>query len=178
MAYRDVREFVKHVPSSAARTFAAGSLYFGCKLEGVARSEREIAAMCGVDKARLTVVCKTYKKHLARKSYGRQMLVGVRATDLLNRAIDRLGLDTKTTARVKRTASDLDAFAAKTKAFAGKTPAGICAGVVVASLHVCCVAVPNDTVSAACNVSVGTLTRLGDTLVSTISQKNLVSLQE
>lgn len=171
-AYRDVREFVKHIPSTTSRAYAAGSLYVACKMEGVARSEKEIAAMCAVDKTMLTVVCKTFKKHLANKPYGRQLFVGVRGSDLLNRAIDRLGLERKVAMAVKRTAADLDAFATKSRVFEGKTPASACAGVVAVSLHNCCVDVAPEIVCSACNVAAATLARLVEMLVEKLNDRN------
>lgn len=178
LVYRDLRQFVKHVPSTTARAFAAGSLYMGCKLEGVPRSEKEIATLCSVESARLTVVCKTFKKHLAKQPYGRMLFVAVQSKDLLNRAIDRLGLDAKLVARVKRTAHDIDAFVTRTKTLTGKTPAGVCGGVVYASLHACCVRVSKTDIGKACNVASSTVEHLANTVIAKMSEKNLRDVQE
>ena len=171
--YRDLREFVKTVPTHMAHTYAAGCLYFGCKLEGVGRSEKEIATLLGVDKNDLTTVCKIIKTSLSKKPYGKQLFVGLSSKDLINRAVDRLGLCPKDASLVKKTAHDIDTFVSKSNTLGGKTPAGICGGVVLASLRVCHIDKPKHDVSVACNVAIGTLDRFSDAVSTEMKEKNI-----
>lgn len=160
--YRDLREHVKYVPSHSSKTFGAAALYFGCKMEGVCRSEKEIATICQVSKNQLTTACKAYKDHLRARPYAKQLFVGLKSKDLINRAVERLVLNAMDVVKVKKMAHEVDEKVTNHETLAGKTPGGICGGVILVSLRRCNIEISKGDVSRACNVATGTLDRMFD----------------
>ena len=103
---------------------AACALYNACKIQGVPRTPREMAASLGVSSKPLNSTNKRFLKALGDRPYIRSMLSGARAEDLINRNVDALpGLDDVTRRALKSAARTIEA---RHSAPDGETPTSTC----------------------------------------------------
>jgi hypothetical protein len=128
----------KPVRGDSKHVFAACALYLATKMHGhgIGRSKKEIAAefrALGVTERGLTSTAKMFKDVLHLTPYAAQLFSGLDAGDLINRCVDRLDVDDPTRKSIKRVAHQLAGQVAA-EDVEGKTPCGICSGVVNCAL--------------------------------------------
>lgn len=152
-AMRCVRADVRHV-------YAACALCLATKRHGggVGRSNKEIAAEfgdMGVTERALTATAKVFTEALPT-SWFKELQPG----DLVNRFIDGLDLDIGQRRAVKRLAHMI-VKSLPSAQLEGKTPRGVCSGVVSCALGQLSIELRKKHVANACYVSIATLDKMG-----------------
>ena len=143
------------------RSRAAGCLYFACKLDGVDRSENEIASILSMPCKDLQKANKQLRKLLVTHHYSREMLQGIKATALIPRFLQAVRTSISTATVLDRAAwnslrKEVEALGVRvdrTCAFEGKKPQTICAALVSVVLEK--VGVDIGLVADVCCVSLG-----------------------
>lgn len=157
LASKSVRVDSRHV-------HAACALYLASKMHGggIGRSKKEIAAQfadVGVTERGLTATAKLFKDTLCTARYADQLFRGLDAGDLINRSVDRLGLEAAQSRTVKKRARDLmDALPPRD--MEGKNPCSVCSGVVSCALAQLGVKMGKRHLAASCRVSGATLDKM------------------
>lgn len=151
---------IKGVRSDVRDAYAASALYFGFKLEGVARELRLVAAMCGVEPRALNAAINDFKDVLRDKPYYHRLFAPLQAGKLIDIFLDRLRLPPDQRKRVWRTAHALDESMV-TRLDCGRKPRTICSGL----LYIACQregveAVTKKHVMDACDVCQQTLDKI------------------
>lgn len=172
---RDVRDSAKllcrdlterrTVRCDSRHLHAAAALYLAAKMHGagVGRSKREIAAQFGsygVTEHGITAAVKAFRDALGGQAYAAQLFRDLDAADMINRCVDRLGLEDPRQARaVKKAAHELAARVPAEEA-EGKTPCSVCGGVLACVLRGQGIRLRKRLVAAACCVSGATLDKM------------------
>lgn len=143
---------------------AACALYLATKMHGngIGRSKREIATefrAYGVTERGLTATAKLFKDVLHDQPYSRQLMSGLGASDLINRCVDRLDVDSCTRRAVKKRAHELT-HKIPEREVEGKTPCSVCSGVVACVLQELDVKLSKRQLVESCRVSAATLDKM------------------
>lgn len=151
-ATRCVRADSRHV-------YAACALCLATKQHGggIGRSNKEIAAEfadLGVTECALTATAKVFMEALPTSCFKE-----LRPGDLVNRFIDRLEIDIGQRKAIKRLAHQLVTDLPSVQ-LEGKTPRGVCSGVVSCALGRLGITLRKKQVANACYVSVATLDKM------------------
>ena len=157
VAQKPVRGDSKHVSAACA-------LYLATKMHGhgIGRSKKEIAAefqALGVTERGLTSTAKMFKDVLHLSPYAAKLFSGLDAGDLINRCVDRLDVDDPTRKSIKRLAHQLAGQVAA-EDVEGKTPCGICSGVVNCALLRLGIKLSKKHLTESCRVSGATLDKM------------------
>lgn len=153
---------------SKIKVFAAGCLYFACKMEGVDRSENEIADGLGVTRHSLHKANQELRGLLAEKSYARTMLHGVNPKCLVPRMLQTVvqtalpDLTADEVRALRRRVEHMASNAEATYSKRGKKPQSVCAGLICLALSE--KGVTPGTVSALCGISQGAVESAVDDL--------------
>ena len=172
MLCRDLME-KRPLRSTNIQLFAACALYLASKMDGhTTRSKKEIAASFatfGVTETDLTTTAKVFRSVLASKPYAPRLCSNVDAGDLIFRAVDRLDVDEPAKKRLKSHAlavwSDVPP-----QEMEGKTPAGVCSGVLACAATNAELGLSKTTLAKACNVSTSTLDKLAKLVGTCVSK--------
>lgn len=157
VAVRPLRGDARHVHIAAA-------LYLATRMHGrgVGRSKREVAAQfgdAGITERGLTAAVRTFKDVLHAAPYSSQLCADLDASDLINRAVDRLQLDAARRNAVKKAAHALAALV-PAREVEGKTPNSVCSGVVACALQQVGVKLSKKAVLEGCRVSGATMDKM------------------
>lgn len=166
---------VRTVRGDARRIHVAAALYLATRMNGrgVGRSKREIAAQfadMGVTERGLTAAVRGFKDALSHAPYSRQLHADLDADDLINRAVDRLGLEPPHRNAVKRAAHDLAAIV-PAREVEGKTPNSVCSGVVACALQRVGVKLSKKQVLEGCRVSGATMDKMAQAVHAWATQR-------
>lgn len=159
MLCRDLMR-IKTVKTCSRQQHAAAALYLATKMCGHSRSRREVSKMFDLSTERLTALTKVFVNALG-STHPQLLQKHVEVGDLINRAVDRLELnDQKDVNLLKKTARDI-ADRCTSHESEGKTPRGVCGGVLALALQ----SLPHLTVSkgsvaAACMISYTTVDKM------------------
>lgn len=160
---RDLAE-ARAVRGDARHTHVAAALYLAARMHGrgVGRSKREIATQfgdTGVTERGLTAAVRGFKDTLSRAPYAHQLHADLDADDLINRAVDRLGLEAPSRNAVKKAAHALAAMV-PSREVEGKSPNSVCSGVVACALQQVGVKLSKKHVLESCRVSGATMDKM------------------
>lgn len=152
------------IRSDARQVHVACALYLAAKMcgggSGIARSKREMALQCGVAEKALTTTAKVFRDMLRSTEYSSQLGNGLNANDLIVRCVDKLDLpDAHAAKRLKRDALNL-ADDVPSIEVEGKTPAGVCSGIVALAASRLDLGLSKKHVAAACQVSSATVDKM------------------
>lgn len=157
-------EALKPVRGDSRHVHAACALYLATKMHGhgIGRSKKEIAAEfqgIGVTERGLTSTAKLFKDVLHLAPYATKLFSCLEAGDLINRCVDRLDVDDQTRKAIKRVARQL-AGQVPAEDVEGKTPCGICSGVVNCALQRLGIKLSKKHLVESCRVSGATLEKM------------------
>jgi len=140
---------------------AAAALYLATKMRGggAGRSRREMAVWFSMGEDRLTALTKSFVKTLGPTC--RQVLeVSLDMDDLLHRAVDRMAdLDEAARRSLKKTAHEV-ALCIRAEELEGKTPRGVCGGVLACAVARMGLELTKKQVASACLVSATTIDKM------------------
>lgn len=156
------RDLLLHrvVRSDSRPEHAAAALYLSTKLRGggAGRSRREISETFDMSEERLTALVKVFVKALG-PTHPQLMTVDLQVDGLIGRAVDRLDIDADLRRAVKRRAHDV-AARVTVEMVEGKTPRGVCGGVLAVALEQLGMKLNRKQVAACCMVSPATVDKM------------------
>ena len=166
--YRDMST-IRAVRGEAKGVHALAAVYFGCKLAGVPRELRHLAAVCNVDGAHLNDAVAAFKDRLEGKPYHARLFEAVQAGTLINMYADRLQLDSAALRQIKRAAHMLDEQLLDTLD-CSRAPRTICSGVMWLAAQREGVPVSKRAVAAACGVCMQSVDKMAAELQQLVQQ--------
>ena len=156
------RDLLAHrvVRTDSRPEHAAAALYLSTKMRGggAGRSRREIAGTFGMHEERLTALVKVFVKALGA-THPHLLTVDLQVDGLIGRAVDRLDLDSGSRRAVKRRAHEVAARVTD-EVMEGKTPRGVCGGVLAVALEQLGMKLNRKDVAASCMVSPATVDKM------------------
>jgi len=151
----------KLVKKDSRPEHAAAALYLATKMRGggAGRSRREMAAWFSIPEDRLTALSKSFVKTLGPTC--RTVLeVSLDMDDLLHRAVDRMpDLDETSRRSLKKAAHEV-AHMIRAEELEGKTPRGVCGGVVACAVARLGLDLTKKQMASACLVSPTTIEKM------------------
>jgi transcription initiation factor TFIIIB Brf1 subunit/transcription initiation factor TFIIB len=154
------------IKSSSRLEHAAAALYLATKLRGggASRSRKEIARHFSMAVERLTAVSKLFVKLVGPQH---PLLLETRVTteDLIHRAVDRMDLPLECKRRLKNKAHEM-AATVDARLVEGKTPCGVCGGVLAAAGEALGMHLDRKRIAEATLVSAATVDKMARLLFS------------
>ena len=139
---------------------AAAALYLSTKMRagGAGRSRREVSRVFDMAEERLTALVKVFVRALGA-AHPLLMAVDLQVDGLIGRAVDRLPLDDGSRRVLRRRADEVSSRVTSAM-LEGKTPRGVCSGVLAVALQQLGTTVSRKHVAAACMVSPATVDKM------------------
>jgi len=125
--------------SVALEAAAASSVYYACKVEGVDRTEGEVASNCNVNIVTLAATNKIIRRLLSKQTYALKILAPIKPSALVPRFIAAMCeapaiIDPATVQAVRRRLMSLTSAAESARTLEGKTPECVCIALMVLAI--------------------------------------------